>query len=261
VGSNIAESRRRRPAEAARAVARARDAKKKRTVVGLVIAVVAVLIIGGVVWINASTNKTAGQAIPAVANSLAAGVVEARDGVVVTSGKPGAKASIDLYADFLCPICGELQKQFGAQIEQRVNAGQLTVRYHMVPLLNTRSNPVGYSLDSANAALAAADAGKFTVFHDSLFAHQPEEGKRGYDKAQLIKLGQDVGITDPQFAATVNAGTYNDQLNAAFTKTLADPGLQHDSGDGPSFGTPTVAVAGKAIELTQDWVDRVSATP
>ena len=110
---------------------------------------------------EASKNATAGQTIPVATASqtTSAGVVESRQGVVVDVGKPGAKATIDIYADFLCPICGEFQKQYGTQIEQQINAGTLQVNYHMVPLLNSRSNPPGYSLDSANAALAAANAG------------------------------------------------------------------------------------------------------
>jgi protein-disulfide isomerase len=232
---------------------------KKTVAVVVGVIVVAVLVIGGVIWTNSSKNATAGKNIPVVSTSLAAGVVEKRDGVVVTTGKPGAKATIDIYADFLCPVCGQFQQTYSAQIEQQINAGTLQVKYHMVPLLNNRSNPEGYSLESANAALAAADAGKFTEFHDSLFKSQPQEGKRGYDNAQLIQLGKDMGITDPKFAETINAGTYDQQINAEFQKTLKDPGLQQDFGQGPSFGTPTVAVGGKAIQLSQDWLNQLIA--
>ena len=186
------------------AQARGASGDKRKWIIGIAaVVVVAALVIGGVIWTISDKNKTEGQVISpgASTSALAGDVTQKRDGVAVTVGKPGAAASIDVYADFLCPICGEFEKQYKGQIEQAVNDGKLQVRYHMVPLLNTKSDPPGYSLDSANAALAAADAGKFVQFHDALFANQPEEGKRGYDKAQLIKLGKDVGITDPKFAA------------------------------------------------------------
>jgi protein-disulfide isomerase len=256
-----ARKRRQQQIAASRAVSKARGGDQKR-VIAVVIGVVllAGAVIGGVLWTNASKNVTAGQAItPVAAQTQAAGVVEKRNGVVVTVGKPGAKATIDIYADFLCPICGQFQKQYGQQIEQQINAGTLQVNYHMVPLLNSRSNPPGYSLDSANAALAAANAGKFTAFHDSLYASQPQEGARGYDKSQLIKLGQDLGITSPTFAQEINAGTYDQPINAAFNQTLADPNLQQDFGQGPSFGTPTVAVNGKVIQLSAGWLNQVIA--
>ncbi|WP_372669634.1 DsbA family protein [Amycolatopsis kentuckyensis] len=243
------------------AQARGTSADKRKWIIGIAaVVVVAALVIGGVIWTISDKNKTEGQTIAAGGTSLAGDVTQKRDGVVVTVGKAGAKASIDVYADFLCPICGQFEKTYKTDVEQAINDGKLQVRYHMVPLLNDRSDPPGYSLDSANAALAAADAGKFLQFHDSLFANQPEEGKRGYDKAQLIKLGQDVGITDPAFSQTVNAGTYDQQLNTAFQQIETDPKLAQDFGNGQSgFGTPTVTANG-AIVNWQDpgWLAKVT---
>ncbi|WP_410594517.1 DsbA family protein [Amycolatopsis sp. lyj-23] len=244
-------------------VAQARGASgdQRKWVWIVAVAVVAVLAIGGVIWTISDRNKTEGQTIdPGGTTSLVSDVGQKRDGVVVTVGKPGAKTSIDVYADFLCPICGQFEKEYKSQIEQAVNDGKLQVRYHMVPLLNTRSSPPGYSLDSANAALAAADAGKFVQFHDALFADQPEEGKRGYDKAQLIELGKNVGITDPAFAQTVNAGTYDQQITAAFQQIENDPKLAQDFGGGQSgFGTPTVTANGSIVSWQDpDWLKKLT---
>lgn len=244
------------------AQARGASTDKRKWILGIgIVVVVAAVVIGGVIWTISDKNKTEGQTIDtAGGTSLAADVVQKRDGVVVTVGKPGATASIDVYADFLCPICGQFEKTYKTQIEQAVNDGKLEVRYHMVPLLNEHSDPPGYSLDSANASLAAADAGKFVQFHDALFANQPEEGKRGYDKAQLVKLGGDVGITDPKFAQTVNAGTYEQQINGAFQQIEKDPKLVQDFGNGTSgFGTPTVTSNGAIVSWQNpDWLAKVT---
>ncbi|MGW6420684.1 hypothetical protein ACWF8F_36340, partial [Streptomyces sp. NPDC055055] len=70
----------------------------------------------------------------------------------------------------------QFEETFKGQIEEQVNNGTLQVRYHMLPMLNQRSDPPGYSLDSANASLAAADAGKFLAFHvvdDPRALHEP----------------------------------------------------------------------------------------
>lgn len=199
----------RQQAAAARSVAQARGSKSDRNkIIAIVVAVVVVaaLVIGGVLWINSSKNATQDSAIqPGTTSALGPGVVEKRDGAVVSVGKPGAPKTMDLYADFLCPYCAKLQQDFGQRMEKAINDGQLTVRYHMVILLNKNSDPPGYSLESANAALAAADQQKFTAFHDALFKNQPPEGGRGYDKAQLIKLGQDLGINDPKFAQAISS--------------------------------------------------------
>ncbi|WP_329051542.1 DsbA family protein [Amycolatopsis sp. NBC_01488] len=243
------------------AQARGASTDKRKWIIGIAaVVIVAALVIGGVIWTISDKNKTGGQVIDPGKSSLAGNVTQKRDGVVVTVGKAGAKASIDVYADFLCPICGQFEKTYKTDVEQAINQGKLQVRYHMVPLLNERSDPPGYSLDSANAALAAADAGKFLQFHDALFANQPEEGKRGYDKAQLIKLGTDVGITDPAFAQKINAGTYDQQITAAFQQIENDPKLAQDFGNGQSgFGTPTVTANGTIVNWQDPgWLAKVT---
>lgn len=236
---------------------------RRKIIIGIVaVVVVAAGVIGAVLWTISNRNQTEGQAInPDGGTSLAADVVQKRDGVVVTVGKPGAKATLDVYADFLCPICGDFEKGYKAGIEAAINNGQLQVKYHMVPLLTTKSSPPGYSLDSANAALAAADAGKFLQFHDALFKSQPEEGARGYDKTQLIQLGKDLGITDPKFAADVNAGTYDSQINTAFDQASNDPNLQQEMQGGKGFGTPTVVFGGQIVNWQDpSWLQQALAS-
>ena len=245
---------------ASRSVAQARGTaggdKKKVIAISVAVAVLAVLVIGGVIWTTSSKDSTEGKVIQAQTGVSAPGVVEKRDGAAVTVGKPEAKKTIDIYADFHCPVCKQFEESFKTDIQEQVNNGTLQVRYHMLPMLNQRSDPPGYSLDSANASLAAADAGKFLAFHDALFKDQPQEGARGFDKGQLIKLGQDVGITDPAFAMAVNGGAYEQQIQDAYKKISTDPSLQQDFGNGPGFGTPTVTANGQVVKLEEGWVQK-----
>ncbi|GAB3565347.1 thioredoxin domain-containing protein [Amycolatopsis endophytica] len=244
-----ARKRRQQQNAGARAVTQARGGggPGRKTIVSVIaVVVLAALIIGGVVWTNASKNKTEGTTIAPQTASAALDTADERQGAVVVSGNADAKVKLDIWADFLCPYCGQLQQQSGKQIEEQIQAGTVQVTYHMIPLLVNQSDPAGYSLASANAALCAADQGKFTPYHDSLFASQPEEGKRGYDNAQLIKLGQDLGITAPEFATCVNGGTYDQQLNAALAEVENDPNFK---------GTPTVLHNGTMVDWTQqNWL-------
>lgn len=244
-----ARKRRQQQNAGARAVTQARGGSgaNRKTIVSVVaVVVLAAVVIGGVIWTNASKNETEGTTIAPQTSSAALDTPDERQGVVVVSGKPDAKVKLDIWADFLCPYCGQLQQESGKQIEEQIQAGNVQVSYHMIPLLSSKSDPPGYSLDSANAALCAADQGKFTPYHDSLFAAQPQEGKRGYDKAQLIKLGQDLGITAPEFATCVNGGTYDQQLNDALTQASQDPSF---------IGTPTVLSDGTSVDWTKEnWL-------
>ncbi|MFF5991942.1 DsbA family protein [Prauserella flavalba] len=242
------------------AVAKARkstDPKRVGIIVGAIV-VVAAVVIGGLIWTNASQNATEGQKIP-TAQSANSQYPERREGLVVVTGNPDAPVTIDVYADFLCPVCRQFQEAYGQEIEQKVAQGQLQLRTHMVPMLVEASDPPGYSLDAANASLLAADAGKFTAFHDSLYANQPEEGKRGYSKEQLIELGRDLGITDPAFAQGVNSGKFDKQLTAEMQRISNDSSLHQDFGNGNrGFGTPTVTHNGKIVDFTdQQWLDKL----
>ncbi|ALG06919.1 DsbA family protein [Kibdelosporangium phytohabitans] len=247
---------------AQRAVAAARKAKSDRNKIIITVAVVVVIaaaVLTGVLITGNQKNKTEGMQIPV--NNASGQVQVKRDGATVLVGKDSAKVTLDVYEDFLCPACGQFEGAYATQIEKKVEEGSLRVRYHMLTLLNDKSDPPGYSLDSANAALLAADEGKFPAFHSSLFKSQPEEGARGYDKEQLIKLGQDVGITSPAFADGVRAGKYNQIVEDAYQQVSKDPKLQQDFGQGRrGFGTPTLAADGRIVDTNDpEWLNKLAS--
>lgn len=216
-----------------------------------VVALVAAVVVGVLVWTNVAKNDTEAQGIQV---SDAKAVKEERSGAAVTIGKAKAPR-LDVYADFLCPACGEFEHEWGAKLLEKANAGELSLRVHMLPMLVKMSDPEGYSRDSANAALCAADQGKFTPFHASLFASQPSEGNRGWDDKQLIKLGRDLRISDKAFDRCVTGGTHDAKLESELDKVAEDPDLVMPGSDG--FGTPTVAGPDGAIDWTKpDWLDK-----
>ncbi|MCG8914928.1 DsbA family protein [Actinokineospora sp. PR83] len=249
-----------RPGSAQAALAAARAGKNDRTkvILGVVaVVVVAAAVIGGVIWTNNKKNATADAAIPVAAARQE--LPTRREDAAVLVGEDSAKVTLDVYEDFLCPACRGFEAQFGPAIEQKMDEGVLKVRFHLVNLLNSRSDPEGYSTDSANAALLAADEGKFLRFHKSLYDSQPEEGARGWSKDQLIELGRAVGITGQAFADGVRAGKYDQQVTAAYEKARNTESLLQDAGNGQkAFGTPTLAVGDRVVDTSQaDWLERL----
>ncbi|WP_433269019.1 DsbA family protein [Actinosynnema sp. CS-041913] len=231
---------------AVKAVASARGAKNDRSkvVIGVVVVVVlALAVIGGVIWTKSDSANGALSPPPDV-TGVSAPIK--REGAVVVVGKDTAKATIDLYEDFLCPACKQFKKIYGAQIKQEIEKGTLRVRYHALPFLVRLSDPPGYSKDSANAALCAADQGKFWEYHETLFAKQPDEGGPGHTKQELVKLGTDLGITGDAFKTCVDNDTYDKDTQAELDKVR-----------GMSFfeGTPSVAVGDQKIDVREeDWL-------
>jgi protein-disulfide isomerase len=203
--------------------------RRRRVTLFTTIGVVAVLIVAGFIgWGVAAgqeESKTANLTTPSVAVD---------DGTAFAVGT--GPVTVDVYEDFMCPICGEFESSASATIDQLVTANKVTVRYHPIAILD-RYSTTEYSTRSAAASAAAAQGGKFAEYHKVLFANQPAEGSAGLDDAKLIELGKSVGLTDTAFADAVNKGTYEAWATKA-TDTASSRGIS---------GTPTVWVAGKAL--------------
>jgi protein-disulfide isomerase len=217
---------------AARRIVEQQKAREKRRTVTLwtSVVVVAVLVIAGLIgWgaLASQESDTAGKL------TTPAAAVDGGTAFAVGSGP----VKVDIYEDFMCPICHEFEKESGATLKQMAAQNKVTIQYHPISILDRMSNGTQYSTRAAGAAAAAAEGGKFTEYHDVLFANQPAEGSNGLDDAKLIELGKGVGLTDAAFADAVNNGTYDAWATKA-TDTAASRG--YDS-------TPAVIVDGKRL--------------
>jgi protein-disulfide isomerase len=214
--------------KAQRIVAQQRAAERRRKVtLWTTIGVVAVLLIAGAIGWGVLAGQDQGKV-----NTPSAAVDE---GTAFTVGS--GPVTIDLYEDFMCPICHEFETQSGATIQQLVSANKVTVRYHPVAILDGSSNGTQYSTRSAGAAAAAAEGGKFLAYHDVLYQNQPAENSDGLTNAKLIDLGKSVGLTTSSFADAINNKTYTAWAGKV-TDTFSSRGYT---------GTPTVLVAGKVL--------------
>jgi protein-disulfide isomerase len=243
-----------------KAVAQARgvNSSRKATIIGVVIvALLAAVVVGFVAYSSSQRTTTASAPIPVVSTGMT-GVPAAFDqstGTVIV-GKAGATKTIDVYEDFLCPVCGRFESTYGSQIQDGLTSGKLKVQYHVLNLLDKQSTPPGYSLQSANAALAVAknNPDKFPDFHASLFGAQPKEGGPGYTTDQLVGLGQSLSVGG-SYEQDVRGGTFNDTVKAAFQKASTDPALQRTDNGQKYFGTPTIAADGKILDNSDpNWL-------
>ncbi|WP_030439829.1 DsbA family protein [Actinoplanes subtropicus] len=204
-------------------------AKRRQVTIWTSVAVVAVLVIAGLIGFVVYSNQTKTTSSKVVTPSVA---VDSGTAFAVGTGP----VTLDLYEDFMCPICHEFETDSAATIKQLVADKKVTVRYHMVAILDDRSQGTKYSTRAAGAAAEAAQEGKFQEYFDVLYANQPEENSTGLSDAKLIELGKSVGLGDT-FANAVNNKTY-DAWVATVTDTFSARGFN---------GTPTVVVNGKQL--------------
>ena len=218
-------------ADARRIVEQQKAAERRRRVtIWTSVAVVAVLLVAGVIgWgVLAGQEKTGADNL-----TTPSAAVDGGTAFPVGSGP----VVVDLYEDFMCPVCDQFETQTGATIKQLLSEKKITVRYHPVSILDRASNGTQYSTRAAGAAAAAAVAGKFVEYHDVLYANQPAEGSDGLTDARLIELDRSVGLGDA-FATAVDDRTY-DAWVTKVTETFSARGYT---------GTPTIVVAGKRVE-------------
>ncbi len=245
-GASRNERKRRQDAAAQRLAAAGIKVPPKRSNPSLLIVIAVVVVavlVGGVVLYMRSSSSSA-TATPAYTATAA--------GAVVTAGT--GKPTIDVYEDFLCPNCEIFEKTYGNQIVSALNEGKLTVRFHSIAILDSRTNPAGYSTRAANAALCAVPAGIYPAYREKLFANQPAEGSAGLTNDQLVQLGTQLGAKG-DFAACVTGAKNAAAVGAETRKAVADPSLQTDG----VFGTPTVVANGAIVSLNNtSWLKAIT---
>ena len=132
--------------------------------------------------------------------------------VITKEGTSEPKAVLSLYEDFLCPACGNFEKQFGPTINKLIDTGAVAADYNMVSILDRAGQ--GYSTRAANAGycVAEADTDAYRRFHAALFAQQPEEGIGPFpDNARLIEVARLSGVTG-DVPNCINGGRFNDMV-------------------------------------------------
>jgi len=209
-------------------------------VIGAVIAALVVLAVVVAIVIGNRSEESAG----ASGSSTPVGVVGGAGGGILVNpaaAKPNAP-TLDVYEDFQCPACGQLEKAMGAQMASMAKAGEVKLVVHVLSFLdgNLKNDS---SKRSANAASCAADAGKFLEYHRAVFEGQPAEEGAGYKDAQLTEFANTAGISGPALPKWQQCTT-----SGQHDKYVTE--VQTASEKAGVFGTPTVKLDGKDISKT-----------
>ncbi|MFJ2576594.1 DsbA family protein [Kitasatospora aureofaciens] len=226
---------------AAREQAERADRIRRRVVVGAASAAVLALAAGVAFAVGGSSGSGSADAAasgPLVAPANAGGP----DGTVITYGKADAPHTLEIYEDFRCPYCEQLETTTGKTVQQLADAGTYKIEYHLATFLDKNLGGKG-SRTALAAAGAALNEGvdKFKQFHDVLYANQPDERTDGFgDVNHLLDLaGQVPGLKTDAFVKAVQDGTYGPwaaKVNEAFNKSDVT-------------GTPTVKLDGKKLDV------------
>ncbi|MEU6893629.1 thioredoxin domain-containing protein [Streptomyces sp. NPDC046557] len=214
--------------------------KRRRTLIvsAAVVGVLGLAAVVGLIAANTGKGDKSANAGPVAAPSGATG----KDALAIQSGKPEAKSTLTVWEDFRCPACKAFEDNYRSTVHDLEARGLLKVDYHLVTLIDGNMRGTG-SLNAANAAACAQDAGKFPAYHDVLFENQPQETDDAYaKKARLLELaGKVAGLDTPAFRSCVNDSTHNSWVAKS-----------HEAFRAAKFrGTPSVLLNGKDIFADQ----------
>ena len=161
--------------------------------------------------------------------------------------KPAADSKaivIQLFVDYMCPVCGAFEKANSEQITTLVKQGAATIEIHPVAILDNASVGSRYSTRAANAAACVANfsPNQFYDFSALLFSKQPKEQTAGLTNAQLTSLTVDAKVKQPaKVASCISDETFKTWTADVTTRAVSNPKLLSAQGQ---FGTPTVLVNG-----------------
>jgi predicted DsbA family dithiol-disulfide isomerase len=226
-----------RAERAAAALAEQRRRERRRTFLSITGVVVAmVLIVAGGFLI--SRNRGGGPT--SAASDPGSGTVS------TTIGKAGAPHSVVIWEDFLCPFCGELEKQTRTELATAADQGKVQVTYRPFNLLQT-----GYSQQTLEVFAATQHSAGDAVakkLHDLFYEQQPSERGPFPSEDDIVALAVQAGA---------DRATVQKSLDDGDAKRWADESTQ-DASDAGVQSTPTVLLDGH--EVTGRTVDDLAAS-
>jgi protein-disulfide isomerase len=208
-------------------------------VIGLIVAVVLILNEGQKATMDKVENVPAGVVEDT-------GIPVGADGVAGTENE-GAP-TLDVYVDFMCPVCGSFEQINGASIAEMREAGDVTLVVHPVSILDRTSQGTEYSTRAASAAAWVADRApeQFSAFHDAMFANQPEEQTPGLSDEQIAQIAEQAGVPADVASGIADGDaleTYEEWVAASTEVAGSDPAVINPETGG--MGTPTVLIDGE----------------
>jgi protein-disulfide isomerase len=210
---------------------RARE-QRKRVVTYIAAGAVALAAVGAGWWYTASRSQS-----EVAGDSLAPTTVQA-DGTVVMANDGVTAPVLDIYEDFQCPACKELERVSGPTLKNLAAEGLAKVVFHPITIFSqepTKSN----SVRAGAAARCVADGKQWVAFHDILYRNQPSETAEGFTTDQLVAWGKEAGVTTPGFEACVTSQKHAQAQLDQSRQVMAEQQLQ---------GTPTIKLNGEVID-------------
>lgn len=211
-----------------------------------VVAIVALVIVNSVKPVGPGPLNMASDGIQLSQGAIATETAALKAGEDPTPNKRAdGVLDIQMYVDYLCPICGAFEKTNGDYISSLLENGKTTVEIHPITILDHLSQGTKYSTRAADAAACVANysPNQFYAFHNLMFANQPKENTEGLSDDEIIKLTTEAKVESAgKIADCIKNQEFKAWVNNSTARALNGP--IPDSNVDKVTGTPTVIVNG-----------------
>lgn len=111
------------------------------------------------------------------------------------------KVEIVIYTDFQCGACARLHSEVeGELLRLYVDTGEVSLDMRLLSAMGPDS------LRAAEAALCAADQGRFWDYRDAIFAAWLQAGEAAYSEEGLLSAAEGIGLDEGAFSACLQSG-------------------------------------------------------
>lgn len=154
------------------------------------------------------------------------------------------RVTVDVYVDYLSPESALFQESNSAQLAAWVDEGAISLTYHPVALLTSKSNGTRYSQRAMGAVACVATHAPdgFVAYNQDLLLNEPEPDASGYTSEELAARAAAIGIDDEKVASCIEGDTYAAWARDT-TNDLVDGPLP-DQGEQTLAETPLILVSG-----------------
>jgi protein-disulfide isomerase len=198
----------------------------------IVIAMIAFIVVVGVVFSLISSRSNSTAAIPTT--------VSESDGYGIVLN-PESTPKIDVYVDYQCPACRVFEIINGGYLSEVIAQKKAKVVFHPMSFIGPES------ILAANSAACAADENKFVDMNLALFQNQSDSANSGkWSSEYLVELGRSIGIKSSTFESCVGDGKY-----IKWTSNVATASAKANVN-----GTPTIFVNGKELDRKSEYSDQ-----
>jgi len=123
---------------------------------------------------------------------------------ILSLGEDQAPVLLEVYSDYQCPFCGRYYVEaIKPMIKDYVDAGKVKLLYKDIAFEGEGSQRAAEAVHCAN------DQGKFWEYHDKITTTRYQANNNQiYDKTNLIKAAQELGLDECEFTLCLESGKY-----------------------------------------------------